>query len=310
MEKKLSPTTRRHFIRSSALLAGASGLITPPLLSAPQAHSQENAGETSGVGLAVATICTDGFANLHHKPAFRIIPKTGIQAVEFNLWYPELLAPSYIDSIASRCEKTGLVPASIQGTSFGGEGHSAVMNDVAHKLCLMQIAKRLGCRRVKCTGSRRGTNGGLEHVIAVCRELAPMAEELDVLLVLENHVGNVLERAEDYSEIFSSIDSTHVGMCLDTGHFEGAGISLPSIVDQFRNRIQHVDLKDARAFGKGHDTVKFGQGITQFDPFLEDLIEGGYTGYLVIEMAWKEPREPLTENLREARERFERFVQQ
>lgn len=310
MEKDRSSPTRRHFIRTSALAAGASGLLANSLLSAPKTQANAIPGETSGVGLAVATICTDGFANHHHEPAFRIIPQTGIQAVEFNLWYPELLAPSYIDSIASRCEKTGLIPASVQGTSFGGEGRSAVMNDVGHKLSLMQIAKRLGCRRVKCTGSKRGTNGGLEHLIAVCRELAPMAEELDVLLVLENHVNNVIETADDYAEIFSAIDSTHVGMCLDTGHFEGAGISLESIVNQFRDRIQHVDLKDAGDFGKGHYTVKFGEGITQFDPFLEDLIAGGYTGYLVIEMAWMEPREPLVGNLTEARERFKGFIRQ
>lgn len=264
--------------------------------------------DPTGTALAVATICTDGFSNHHHDPAFRLVPQTGFTNVEFNLWYPDLLTPRYIDSLAERCAASDLRPVSLQGSSFGGEGRNAVIHDVAHKLWFMEQARRLGCRRVKFTGAPRDTHGGIEHVIKVCRELAPAAEAMDVLLLLENHARNVLERPEDYAEIFAAIDSSHVGMCLDTCHFEGAGITLTSVVAQFRDRIQHVDLKDCAAFGKGHQTVVFGEGVTDFDPFLRDLIDGGYTGYLVVEMAWNQPRAPIAANLSAAREMFTPYV--
>ena len=296
--------SRRAFLRRAATTSGALALGSALAGQASSNRTQTQPKQPVGVELAVATICADGFANHRHEPAFEIIPKTGFSAVEFNIWYPELLAPSYIESIVNRCSKTGLRPVCVQGTSFGGEGNNAVMNDVGHKVWLMEYAKRLGCRRVKCTGSRRGTNGGLDHVIEVCRELAPIAEELDVLLLLENHARNVLELPEDYETIFEAIDSAHVGMCLDTGHFEGVGVHLDTVLDRFRSRIQHVDLKDCAAFGEGHNTVVFGEGVTDFDPFLNDLIDGGYTGYLVIEMAWSKPRPPVVENLIAAREQF------
>jgi len=94
-----------------------------------------------------------------------MIPQTGISAVEFNIWYPELLSPAYAESILRRCSQTGLKPISVQGSSFGGEGKNPVVNDVGDKLWLMVYARRLGCRRVKRTGAGRGTNGGLENVI-------------------------------------------------------------------------------------------------------------------------------------------------
>ncbi|MEZ4828022.1 MAG: hypothetical protein R3C61_17320 [Bacteroidia bacterium] len=36
----------------------------------------------------------------------------------------------------------------------------------------MEQAKKLGCRRVKFTGAKRGDAGGLENVLKVLKELA------------------------------------------------------------------------------------------------------------------------------------------
>ena len=257
-----------------------------------------------GVQLAIATICTDGFGNQHHQPAFEVIPKLGFKNVEFNLWYPDTITPQYIQSIKQRCSETRLTPVSLQGSGFGGEGNGGLSKDVAHKLILMQGCKSLDCHIVKCTGSRRGTGGGIKSVIEVCKELAPVAEELGILVVLENHANNVLERPEDYDQIFSVIDSPNIGMCLDTGHFEGVNVDLHKVVDQFHERILHVDLKDCKARGEGHNTVPFGTGVTDFDAFLAHLLEKRYQGYLVVEQAWREPQGNWKSDLKRAFDKF------
>lgn len=300
--------TRRRLLRDLALAPAV--LALPGLsrsLAAPVRKSPKGFEGFSKVELAIATICTDGFGNHHHEPAFRVIPDLGFRNVEFNLWYPDTITPSYLRSIAERCEKAHLRPVSLQGSSFGGEGHGGVIKDVAHKLLLMQEARKLGCHLVKFTGARRGTGGGLEHVKKVCRELAPAAEELGVLVTLENHANNVLERPEDYDEIFSAIDSPNIGMCLDTGHFEGVSVDLLDVIDRFHERVLHVDLKDCKARGKGHDTVPFGEGVTDFDAFLTRLLEKDYRGYLVVEQAWREPRGDWMRDLKRAHEKFRRW---
>lgn len=264
--------------------------------------------EKSFVDLAVATICTDGFGHHRHEPAFRLLPEVGIKNVEFNVWFPETITPDYIAGLKRRCAQADLRPVCLQGSAFGGEGSGGIMKDVGHKLALMYGARDLGCRRIKCTGAARGTQGGLKSVIATCKELAPAAKELDLLILLENHAKNVLENIADYEAIFEAIDSPHIGMCLDTGHFEGIGVRLHDVVDKFHSRVLHVDLKDCKERGAGHNTVVFGEGVTDFDGFLRHLFEKKYSGYLVVEMAWAQAREPIVENLRKARDKFQRYV--
>ncbi len=295
---------RRHFLKTSATAAIGMGLGHSSLSAATRPR---NLSEFRGVELAIASICCDGFSNQGHRPTFDILPQTPFRNVEFNLWYPNTITPSYIDSLKERCNQTNLIPVSLQGSSFGGEGNAGIIKDLSHKLALLDRCRELGCRRLKFTGARRGTQGGLDSIIAVLKELAPVAEDHGMLILLENHVNNVLERIEDYDTIFNKIDSPNVGLCLDTGHFEGVNVSLESVIERFHNRTLHVDLKDCRARGAGHDTVVFGEGVTDFKSFLDQLISYDYSGYLVIEQAWREPKEPLLENLKAAHQLFQPF---
>jgi sugar phosphate isomerase/epimerase len=303
-----STSNRRGFLKTAGFGLAGTALLKGGGISTDAGSSRpRNFSEFRGVELAIATICTDGFGNHHHEPAFRLIPQTGIRNVEFNVWYPDTITPRYIRAIKERCELNGLQAISLQGSGFGGEGHTGIIKDISHKLLLMQGCRELGCRRIKCTGSRRDTQGGLKSVIEVCKELAPAAEEMGMLVTLENHAGNVLERIEDYEEIFAAIDSPNIGMCLDTGHFEGVDINLHEVVQKFHTRILHVDLKDCKERGQGHNTVVFGEGVTDFGAFLQHLSEKNYSGYLVIEQAWNVPKEPVLENLRNARALFARY---
>ncbi|MCB1123869.1 MAG: sugar phosphate isomerase/epimerase [Verrucomicrobiae bacterium] len=294
--------SRRYFLNQAGI-ASAVGLIGSRISASAARHQPK----TGGVHLAIATICTDGFGNKHHEPAFRVIPELGFKNVEFNLWYADQLTPQYIDTIRHRCYATGLTPICLQGTGFGGEGSSGVIMDLSHKMILLDRCEQLGCRIIKCTGSRRGTSGGLEHIIEVCKELAPIAEEMDMLVTLENHASNVLENIGDYEEVFAAIDSSHIGMCMDIGHFEGIGVDLHEVIDKFHDRILHVDLKDCRARGKGHDTVVFGQGVTDFDSILTHLMEKNYQGYLVVEQAWREPQGDWQSDLAKSYQLFKRW---
>ena len=272
---------RRHFVKSSStLLAGLS------LGQTKMARPKADLDELKGVQLAIATICLDGFGDENFEKAFDIIPRTGIKNVEFNVWYPRNITPSGLASIQQRCYENGLKPISLQGTSFGDN----VLKDVTHKLWLMEKAKELGCRRVKFTGSGRGKAGGLENVIEVLKHLAPAAEEMDVLIAVENHANNNIENMEDYDRIFDAVDSSHVGMCLDMGHFDGASVDNFEVIERFHEKINHVDIKDVVAFGT-YKSVPYGSGVTKGEEIVQALIEQGYSGYLVIEQA--PPREGL-----------------
>lgn len=286
--------SRRTFLKTAALGAAGLALGDPAPLAAAAAKKVE---------LAIATICLDGFGDENFEHAFRLVPQIGgIRNVEFNVWYARNLTPLGIDGIRERCERHGLRPVCLQGTGFGGN----VVKDVTHKLWHMEQARKLGARRVKFTGARRGTEGGLEAVIATLKELAPAAEAMDVLVLVENHANNVLENIEDYERIFGEIGSRHVGLCLDMGHFDGANVDNFEVIRRFPDRILHVDMKDTAAKGV-HRVVNYGTGVTDVHGIVRKVLEHGYTGYLLIEQA--PPLNPgtLLADMRRAYEMFRRY---
>ena len=303
---------RKQFLHAAAAATFTSVLPKRPARGTPQDKQQQSESQLptiDGVQLAIASICTDGFGNQHHEPAMKFIPQLGFKNVELNLLYPDHITPRYVSRLKQRCQDAGLKPVSLHGIGFGAQGgKNGIVKDVAHKLLMMQYARQLDCHIVKFTGSKKGTQGGLQSIIKVCKELAPVAEEMGVLVTLENHAGNNLESIADYETVFSQIESANIGLCLDTGHFEGAGIELKEVVERFHDRTLHVDLKDCRAFGKGHDTVPFGTGQTDFDAFLKQLIATDYKGYLVVEQAWKEPQGDWKADLKSAAQRFKKWT--
>jgi sugar phosphate isomerase/epimerase len=293
-------STRRAFL-SGALAAAGAAVARPAVAATGQTRPAID--RDRKVELAIATICLDGFGDENFEPTFRLIPDVGVRNVEFNVWFPRNLTPAGIESIGERCRTRGLTPICLQGTAFGGN----VVKDVTHKLWLMEQARRLGCRRVKFTGARRGTDGGLDNVISTLRELAPAAEAMDVLVLVENHANNNIETIEDYDRIFEAIDSTHVGMCLDMGHFDGAGVSNFDVIGRFHRKVLHIDMKDTVAFGT-YRTVNYGSGVTDVAGIVERMIGHGYAGYLLIEQAPPLNPTTLVADMRRARGLFEKYA--
>lgn len=234
--------------------------------------------------LTVATIGFDGFGDENFEHAFRLAPQLGVSRVEFNCWYGRNLTPSGIESIRTRSLDHGLRPTSIHLPSFSSADHSDHAREVARWLWVLEAARRLDVTVVKSTGRARGTAGGLGGVIDVLREIAAPAADLGVTIALENHVNNVLEHADDYRRIFEEVPAGSVGMCLDTGHFAASAVDMIGIVDEFAERIVHVDLKDCASAEGREDFVVFGEGIVDFDAILTRLVDRDYSGLLVVEL--------------------------
>jgi sugar phosphate isomerase/epimerase len=238
-------------------------------------------------GLACSTLSCDGFGDNNFRMSFEVLPQIGFRYVEFNCWHPADLAPMRVKSMRERCEQTGLTAIAIYGSSFGGENHHALSKDVCHKLRMIEVARQLGCRRIVATGAGRGQQGGIEAILTVLREVVPLAEESDVLICLENHANNNLETIEDYQRIFEAIESPNVGLCVDSGHFDAAGVDLDRVVDVLAEKINHIHVKEAVAKGV-EEFVRFGQGITDNQRLIERLLARGYQGYISVELALKD----------------------
>lgn len=289
--------SRREFIKTASLGVAGFGLLQPSASLSAKNRDKK-------VEMAIATITMDGFGDMNFEKAFEILPQLPFKNVEFNCWYGRNLTPAGIQSIKERCEQHQLQPICVQGSSFGASGN--IIKDVTHKLWNMEAARQLGCNRVKFTGSGRGKEGGLEAVIEVLKEITPAAEEMGMLILVENHANNNLENIEDYDRVFDAIDSPNVGMCMDNAHFDGADVDLMEVVERFHSKILHIDLKDTEKMGV-HKVVNYGEGVTKNDAVVQKMLEYGYEGYLLIEMAPPRNEATLVAALTRAYDLFQKY---
>jgi len=236
------------------------------------------------IRLSCASLSFDGFGDEDFVRTFAKVNEAGYKHLEFNCWYPRTLTPAKMRDLAERCRKAGVSPGSIHISGFGGEGNHGLTKDLCHKLRGITAVKELGGKVLCATGAGRGKDGGLEAIITVLKELMPAAEEAGVTVSLENHVGNNLENLDDYRRIFDEVDSDALGICMDTGHFEAAGVSLDDLIDEFSAKINHIHLKENKGFGV-KEFVRFGDGTTDNVRAVERMIEKGYSGYLVVEVS-------------------------
>ncbi len=256
--------------------------------------------------LAAATICFDAFDDTNFVHSFENLPACGYRYVEFNAWFPQNLTFSKARDLKRRCEKSGLVPAVLHGNGLGGVDRNDLSRDIAHKLRMLEVAVEIGCRRICFTGSNRGTNGGLPHIIEVLENITPAAEELDVLICLENHANNNLETIEDYQHIFDAVDSPMLGICLDDGHFDASDVDMNDLLNRLGHQVNHVHVKENRTRGKV-DFVRFGEGTTDHAGILAHLNAIGFEGFATVEISPAPGRPTTRADMTHAREVISRM---
>jgi sugar phosphate isomerase/epimerase len=258
------------------------------------------------IRLACATLCAEGFGYHNFAATFEMLPAAGFKHVEFNLWDAATMLPSVGRDLRARCEQAALTPAAVYGHGFGAESDFDIAKDVAHKVRLMEIARKLGCSRIVATGASRGEGGGLDRAVRTLEQLLPAADELDMLICLENHAGNTFETVEDYRRICEALSSPRVGICIDTGHFDASAVDMDELIDRLGERVIHLHVKENRGRGRV-DFTRFGEGTTDNQHIIERLVERGYRGYITVELSPQQDRPTSVADLRKAYKMFAGF---
>jgi len=138
------------------------------------------------------------------------------------------------------------------------------------------------------------TQGYLDRLARI----ADQAQGHGIRAVLHPHAGTYVEFGDEIDAIFARIPAEAMGMCLDTGHLAYAGVDPVDVVHRYRDRIEHVHLKDVngteltlsrdrqRGFWESIEAGIFcpvGEGIVDFGAFMVALAEIDYRGSATIE---------------------------
>jgi len=170
---------------------------------------------------------------------------------------------------------------------------------VEYVLHTIRWAKLAGCPRVDTTDDRRRPEGltdreALEHMRRLYLQILRVAEAYEIVINIEPH-GYYTTKPEFMAEMLAFADSPWLRMNMDTGNTFIAGQDPVAFLEQFKDRVSHVHIKDVSpslaAASRGeltgiavsHCAVGDGVNADNIRRCLEILRRAGYHGVLSIE---------------------------
>lgn len=139
----------------------------------------------------------------------------------------------------------------------------------------------------------------LENAVRVINRTWRRCQDLGVGLVLENMLPHLFAgRTRDLLWILGALDSTKIGICLDTGHAR-LGEDLLAVVHKLSGHLWMVHASDNR--GHYDDHLPPGDGTISWKPFLQHLNALHFNGTFIMEIAGSTDRNATLEAARRGR---------
>ena len=176
------------------------------------------------------------------------------------------------------------------------EGASLGVEYVLHAIRWASLA---GCPRIDTTDDRNRPAGmtdreAMDHMRRIYRQILPVAEAYGITINIEPH-GYYTTKPDFMAEMLAFGGSPHLRMNMDTGNTFIAGQDPVAFAERFRDRIDHVHLKDvspslaAAARGEltgiavSHCAIGDGVNAENIRRVLDLLAKTGYDGVISME---------------------------
>ena len=157
-----------------------------------------------------------------------------------------------------------------------------------HTLRALRLAKELGAPSIQ-TEPGGPLAAGQSWRAAADRfydEIMPcvaLAEQLDVLLLIEPEPGLMIERFEQYLEFAGRIDSPAFGLNFDIGHAFCVGEDPQQWIARMAPHTKHYHVEDIAAT-RAHAHLIPGRGVLDFPAVLREIAATDYRGWLTVEL--------------------------
>lgn len=206
----------------------------------------------------------------------------------------------YEDPLLLRQKMAGLgVQFSQVDAAFPLSGQDGPSRGLPYVLKSIPWAKLAGCSHIATTdGLHRPEGlsdaGSMEQMRRLYREIVAVAEAYEIYVNIEVH-GYFTTNLDRLAEMLEFSDSPFFGLNLDTGNSFIAGGDPVAFCERFKDRINHVHVKDVSAslaaavrggqtgIAVSHCAIGDGVNAGNIRRCLEILRDHGYTGTLSME---------------------------
>jgi len=245
---------------------------------------------------------TNAFIKFTLTDSIQRIANLGFKGVEIMCDRPHLYPPDYqesdILSIKNEVDQFNLKITNLNSFTLFAVGDtylpSWIETDesrrdirICHTLECLKIASQLGCTRISIPpgGPLQGISEsegirlfhkGLDRVI-------PMAESLNVKLLIEPEPGLMMENSAQFKSFVRDIRSAAVGLNFDIGHFFCAGEEPHEAFEDLFEWIGHVHIEDI-APSRVHRHLITGLGAIRFSDIFTTMVRLGYSGDISLEL--------------------------
>lgn len=224
---------------------------------------------------------------------FKLAAESGFDYIEFWSWEDKDL-----EKIKTLCKKNNLEIA-----SFSGDKDYSLINPAENKDYINYVkksieqAKYLNCNNLVIHSNALGEGGVVldsyddlsEHqkyinMYKVLSELAPIAEEAEVKLVLEalntikDHEGNCLAYTEDSAELVRMVGSPKIKVLYDAYHMQ---IMEGNLIENLR---KYIDVIDYIHIADSPDRSEPGTGEINYNNIMKELKELNYQQIIGFEL--------------------------
>jgi sugar phosphate isomerase/epimerase len=245
---------------------------------------------------------TNAFVKFRLVDAVARIARLGFRGVEIMADRPHLY-PADVDEAGFQLLQQALAAAGLKVTNLNSFTLFAVGDTylpswiepdrrrrdirIRHTRDCLQVARRLGCANISVPpgGPLSGVTRreaerlfyeGLDQVI-------PLAEELDVRILVEPEPGLMIETTRQFQEFMRGVRSAAVGLNFDIGHFFCAGEDPREAFETLFEWVGHVHLEDIAAT-RVHQHLIAGLGAIRFADVLKHMRQLGYAGDISLEL--------------------------
>ncbi len=126
------------------------------------------------------------------------------------------------------------------------------------------------------------------------QRLAAHAERAGVILAIEPHVLQIVDRPDRTRWLLDQVNSPALKVNFDISHFDVLGIPTEESVQALvpDGKAVHTHLKDQRGRSPDHEFLIPGEGDFDFVRYLTAMQAAGFTGYIVPEISLMVQRRP------------------
>jgi len=245
---------------------------------------------------------TNAFRNYSVSAAIAVIAEAGYGGVEImadtpHAWPPNT-GPTEIAAICAALEANGVRAVNVNAfmmCEIGDFWHPSWIEPdpaqrrlrIDHTAQCLKIASAIGAPGISIEpgGPVDGMSRGdaLDIFESGLREIIPLASDLGVKILVEPEPGLLIETSSQALDFMERMNSPHVGINFDVGHFFCVGEDPVPAFERLARYVDHVHIEDIAADRKHYHLVP-GRGAIDFAAFFQTARSCGYESWITVEL--------------------------